>query len=75
MSAMADQQFPCRNPYNCACACHLTPGTKPYHQCAWYCPDCDWAQVPHPIYGWQTHDERAIEIHRSILCPTLRGQR
>lgn len=34
----------------------------------WTCPDCGWAQKPHPKYGWQRHDETAVKIHRDVFC-------
>lgn len=33
------------------------------------CPDCGWAQKPHPTYGWQDRDDRAVEVHKTQLCP------
>lgn len=36
---------------------------------AWTCPRCHWVQTAHPLYGWQQHDQRAIEVHRATLCP------
>lgn len=38
----------------------------------WECPDCGWFQQAHPRYGWASHDERAVQVHRSHLCPRLR---
>ncbi|MEV5001966.1 hypothetical protein [Nocardioides sp. LML1-1-1.1] len=36
------------------------------------CPDCDWSHVAHPEYGWQGHDDRAVEVHRQRFCPMPR---
>lgn len=35
----------------------------------WSCPDCPWVHRPHPVYGWAARDTRAIEVHRTMLCP------
>lgn len=35
----------------------------------WDCPDCGWFQQAHPRYGWAPHDDRAVEVHRTTLCP------
>lgn len=36
----------------------------------WRCPDCSWEQRAHPDYGWQKHDDRAVEVHQTMLCPS-----
>ena len=33
------------------------------------CSGCGWTHQPHSIYGWQKHDDRAVEVHKSMLCP------
>lgn len=35
----------------------------------WSCPKCPWVHRPHPVYGWAAHDTRAIDVHRTTLCP------
>lgn len=35
----------------------------------WKCPNCNWVEKAHPDYGWQSHNQRAIEVHRQHLCP------
>lgn len=35
----------------------------------WSCPDCPWVEKAHPKYGWQQHNDRAVEVHKSHLCP------
>lgn len=35
---------------------------------AYRCPDCPWHQKPHPDYGWQPHDDRAVEVHKTRFC-------
>lgn len=39
----------------------------------WSCPDCPWEQSAHPTYGWLPHHERAVEVHREMLCPMRPG--
>lgn len=35
----------------------------------WFCPDCPWNHFPHPVYGWCEADDRAVEVHKTMLCP------
>ncbi|GAA1138586.1 hypothetical protein GCM10009606_17940 [Nocardioides aquiterrae] len=48
-----------------------TPATEKAQ--SWSCPDCAWMQTAHPAYGWAAHDDRAVEVHRTALCPARPG--
>lgn len=37
----------------------------------WTCPNCDWFETAHPKYGWSKHNDRAVEVHQTQLCPML----
>lgn len=37
----------------------------------WKCPNCPWSEKAHPTYGWQSHNDRAVEVHKTQLCPAL----
>jgi hypothetical protein len=39
-------------------------------QQVWNCPACPWQHTAHPRYGWQRADERAVEVHQTMLCPS-----
>lgn len=38
----------------------------------WECPNCHWVERAHPIYGWAKHNDRAVEVHKTMLCPELK---
>jgi hypothetical protein len=38
----------------------------------WHCPNCTWIEKAHPHFGWQIHNERAVEVHLERLCPALK---
>ena len=38
----------------------------------WKCPDCPWVEKAHPTYGWAKHNDHAVEIHQTMLCPNRR---
>lgn len=44
-------------------------GPTAENDAVWSCPDCQWTHHAHPLYGWQRHDDRAVEVHRTMLCP------
>ena len=35
----------------------------------WKCPNCGWTTTAHPVYGWQKHNDHAVEVHKTQLCP------
>lgn len=35
----------------------------------WECPKCGWTEKAHPKYGWASHNEHAVEVHKTMLCP------
>ena len=37
----------------------------------WRCPKCDWFQQQHPHYPWSKDDDRAVEVHQTMLCPGI----
>lgn len=37
----------------------------------WTCTKCGWQEMPHPTYGWQQHNQRAVEVHQTMLCSVL----
>lgn len=39
---------------------------------AYICPKCPWIKKAHPIYGWLPTSERAVEVHQTHLCPSLK---
>lgn len=36
---------------------------------AWKCPTCPWMETAHPDYGWQPHNDHAVKVHKTQLCP------
>lgn len=37
----------------------------------WSCPFCPWEEHAHPKYGWASHNDRAVEVHKTRLCRAL----
>jgi hypothetical protein len=35
----------------------------------WTCPKCGWTTHAHPIYGWQKHNDGAVQAHKENFCP------
>lgn len=35
----------------------------------WACNACPWVHAAHPVYGWSKRDDRAVEVHQTMLCP------
>lgn len=41
---------------------------------AWACLDCGWQQREHPVFGWSSRDDRAVEVHLEHFCPARPAQ-
>jgi hypothetical protein len=52
---------------------NVRPGESGATHHTWACPNCPWVHQAHPHYGWASHDDLAVEVHRITLCPVRVG--